>query len=223
MIAALHACSQRSPPITMVGAGLPQLAATLGKAKSYAERLFKIHEIGALNNDAARAALRLPAQRESLDFEDGALDEILVQTQGYPYFIQEWGQKSWECAKDSPITRADVECATRIAISHLDDSFFRVRYDRCTPSEHHYVRAMAESGNVSVRSGEVASRLGKESNQVAPVRNSLTHLFELSNPSTLSKANRDRSNWTKAHLHLIITLHSDRHDTRSCCDHCAGL
>lgn len=173
LIAGLHACSQQGLPITMVGAGLPQLIGNVGKAKSYAERLFKMHHIGALSDVAGTAALRLPVQREGADFTDDALIEILRQTRGYPYFIQEWGEKSWLCAEHSPITRADVECATVRAINHLDESFFRVRYDRCTPSERHYMRAMAECGDTAVRSGDVAARLNKQSNQVAPVRNSL--------------------------------------------------
>ena len=173
LIAGLHACSQRGLPITMVGAGLPQLIGNVGKAKSYAERLFKMHHIDALGAAAARDALRLPARREGADFDDAALAEILRQTRGYPYFIQEWGDKSWLCAERSPITRADVDCATERAIIHLDDSFFRVRYDRCTPAERLYMRAMAECGDAAVRSGDVAAKLHKQSNQVAPVRNSL--------------------------------------------------
>lgn len=172
-IAALHACSQRGQPISMVGAGLPQLIGNVGKAKSYAERLFKIHHIGALSDEAAKDALRLPIQREHADIEEAALDEILQQTRGYPYFIQEWGQKSWACADQSPITREDVDCATERAINHLDASFFSVRYDRCTPSERHYMRAMAEISDDAVRSGDDAAKFGKNSNQVAPVRNAL--------------------------------------------------
>lgn len=173
LIAALHKCAQMELPVSIVGAGLPQLIGNVGRAKSYSERLFKFHHIDKLDDSSARLAVQKPAQREGVCFSDDALDEIMRQTHRYPYFLQEWGDKSWACAANSPISRADVLSATQVAIDHLDESFFAVRFDRCSPSERRYMRAMADLGDEAVRSGEVAVRLAKTSQQVAPVRNSL--------------------------------------------------
>jgi hypothetical protein len=135
LITALHRCAQQSLPVTLVGAGLPQLVGRTGRAKSYAERLFDFPEIGPLAPEAARQTLQTPAARHDVSYTDDALDEILHQTQAYPYFLQEWGKHCWRCAEQSPITRATVDEATLEAINGLDTSFFRVRFDRLTPSE----------------------------------------------------------------------------------------
>lgn len=173
LIGALHAASQRQLPITMFAAGLPQLIGRMGRAKSYAERLFEFVEIDRLEHDAARAALCLPAEREGVLFEEAAVEEILEQTMGYPYFLQEWGKHAWNIAQASPITRRDAERATALALAELDAGFFRVRFDRLTPSEKRYLLAMAELGPEAHRSGEVAERLGKRVTAVAPIRNQL--------------------------------------------------
>jgi AAA ATPase domain len=173
LIAALHKCGQMELPVSIVGAGLPQLIGNVGKAKSYSERLFKFHHIDKLDAEAARVAVIMPARREGVEFTREAVDEILAQTHRYPYFLQEWGDKSWAVAVSSPIDLDVVNQATNVAITHLDASFFAVRYDRCSPSERAYMRAMAELGDESVRSGEVAASLDKNVQQVAPVRNSL--------------------------------------------------
>lgn len=171
LIAALHRCAQLQLPVTLIGAGLPQLLGQMGKAKSYAERLFEFTAIGALPDDQARLALTEPALRSGVSFEDRALLAILEQTKGYPYFLQEWGKHSWNCAAHSPITEEDVaSCATQQAIAELDQSFFRVRLDRLTPSERQYMRAMAELGPGPHRSGDIAQTLHKEVRTVAPVR-----------------------------------------------------
>ena len=170
LITALHRCAQQSLPVTLVGAGLPQLVGQTGRAKSYAERLFEFPEIGPLAPADARDALRKPAARHRVSYSVDALDEILNQTQAYPYFLQEWGKHCWQCAKASPITRADVDQATELAVAELDASFFRVRFDRLTPSEKRYLRAMAELGPGPHRSGDVASQLGAKVQSVAPVR-----------------------------------------------------
>ena len=170
LITALHRCAQQSLPVTLVGAGLPQLVGQTGRAKSYAERLFEFPEVGPLAPEHARQALRSPAARHGVAYTDEALDEILVQTQAYPYFLQEWGKHCWQCAPASPITRAVVDRASDIAIAELDASFFRVRFDRLTPSEKRYLRAMAELGPGPHRSGDVANRLGAKVQSVAPVR-----------------------------------------------------
>ncbi len=173
LIMALHRCTQKQLPVTMVGAGLPQLIGQAGRAKSYAERLFMYPSIGPLSNEAAKKALTIPAEKMNVFYEEEALKEILAQTQGYPYFLQEWGKHCWQSAQKSPITRTDALNATEVAISGLDSSFFRVRFDRLTPNEKKYLRAMAELGPGPHRSGDIAHLLKKDVQGVAPVRANL--------------------------------------------------
>ncbi len=173
LISALHRTSQMQLPITLVAAGLPQLLGQMGRAKSYAERLFEFIPIGPLEPDSARQALSVPVQQEEAEFSDAALTEIIERTAGYPYFLQEWGKHAWSEAADSPITLADVQRATEVALAELDASFFRVRFDRLTPAEKRYMRAMAELGPSPHRSGDVAAVLGKKPSAVAPVRSRL--------------------------------------------------
>ena len=170
LIAALHRAAQLQLPVTLVGAGLPQLVARAGAAKSYAERLFTFPEIGPLDADAAALAVRAPADRLDVLYEREALDEIIRRTQSYPYFLQEWGKRCWDCAQGSPITLTEVETATVEAVAELDASFFRVRFDRLAPSEKQYLRAMAALGAGPHRSGGVAQMLGKSVRAVAPTR-----------------------------------------------------
>lgn len=183
LIMALHKCTQNQLPITLIGAGLPQLVGQAGRAKSYAERLFEYPEIGPLAQSAARAALEAPALRLGVQYERSALNAILAQTQAYPYFLQEWGKHSWQCAKQSPITQNDVKSATDLAISELDASFFRVRFDRLTPGEKRYLRAMAELGAGPYRSGDIAHLLNKEVQSVAPTRAALISKGMIYSPS----------------------------------------
>jgi hypothetical protein len=173
LITALHRSAQRKLPVTLVGAGLPQLRGKLGRAKSYAERLFEFPEIGPLEDSAARAAIEKPAEAQGASVERAALDEIVEQTRGYAYFLQEWGKHAWDCAPDSPITSRDVREATDLVIAALDASFFRVRFDRLTGSEKKYLRAMAELGPGPHRSGDIARKLGREVTALGPVRNQL--------------------------------------------------
>jgi hypothetical protein len=173
LIAALHRASQDQLPITMIAAGLPQLIGRTGKAKSYAERLFEFVQIGPLNPDDAKLALCKPAEREGIEFSSEAIGEILRRTFGYPYFLQEWGKHAWNIAKVSPIGAVDAERATESALAELDAGFFRVRFDRLTPAEKRYMRAMAELGPGPHRSGDIAEVLGKKVTNVAPVRSSL--------------------------------------------------
>ncbi len=173
LIMAFHKCAQNQLPVMLIGAGLPQLVGQAGRAKSYAERLFEYPEIGPLSPSAARDAIEAPASKLGIKYEKKALDEILQQTKAYPYFLQEWGKHSWQCAARSPITLKDVRSATDLAISELDASFFRVRFDRLTPGEKKYLRAMAELGVGPVRSGDIAHLLKKEVQSVAPTRASL--------------------------------------------------
>ena len=135
LITGLHRCAQRRLPIGLLGAGLPQLRGRMGKAKSYAERLFDFPEIGALPKHEAALAITTPVDSEGVAIEQGAVQAIVRETKGYPYFLQEWGKHAWDAASGSPITSADVEAGSKAAIAALDDSFFRVRFDRLTPAE----------------------------------------------------------------------------------------
>jgi hypothetical protein len=173
LISALHRCSQQRLPICVVGAGLPQLRGRAGEAKSYAERLFDYPEIGALPDVAARKALVKPASDLHVMYAEGAVDRIIDHTRGYPYFLQEWGKRAWDIAKASPITEEDVVAAAEQAVAALDESFFRVRFDRLTPAEKKYLRAMAELGPGPHRSGDIAATLDRKVTGVAPLRSSL--------------------------------------------------
>jgi hypothetical protein len=183
LISALHAVAQGALPVTMVGAGLPQLLGRMGRAKSYSERLFEYVEVARLDNGAARNAIMLPIEREEEEIETAAVDAIVRETQGYPYFLQEFGKHAWDLAFCSPITVQDVENATVTAVAELDASFFRVRFDRLTPTEKRYMRAMAELGAGPHRSGDIADMLGKQVTQLAPIRNSLIKKGMLYSPA----------------------------------------
>lgn len=173
LITALHRCAQRQLPVVLVGAGLPQLTGQMGSAKSYAERLFTFPTIGPLPDAAAREAITTPLRELRVAIEDDALSRILEVTEGYAYFLQEWGKHAWDVADDSPITLADVTEASTSAVAALDESFFRVRFDRLTPNERLYLRAMAELGAGPHRTGDVAEALGKRSSALGPLRSSL--------------------------------------------------
>jgi hypothetical protein len=173
LIAALHRCVQQQLPLTVVGAGLPQLRALAGEAKSYAERLFDFPTIGPLSDAEAAVALTKPAAANGVQFTDDALAAIIAKTQGYPYFLQEWGRCSWDVAKQSPITAEDVEMASAEAIAALDESFFLVRFDRLKPAEKRYLRAMANLGPGPHRSGDIAEALKKPVTTLATVRQTL--------------------------------------------------
>jgi len=161
LISALHRCAQLQLPVTVVGAGLPQLRGRAGNAKSYAERLFDYPEIGALSEPEAALAIEKPARL------------MVAHTRGYPYFLQEWGKHTWDLASQSPISTSDVESASGLAIAALDESFFRVRFDRLTPLEKRYLRAMAELGQGPYRSGDISEKLGRTVQALGPTRGSL--------------------------------------------------
>jgi hypothetical protein len=173
LITGLHRCAQRSLPIGLLGAGLPQLRGRMGKAKSYAERLFDFPEIGALPKPEAALAITRPAESEGVQIEDEAVRAIVSKTKGYPYFLQEWGKHAWDVASHSPITAGDVEAASNTAIAALDDSFFRVRFDRLTPAEKKYLRAMAELGPGPHRSGAIADCLKRDVTALGVMRNKI--------------------------------------------------
>jgi hypothetical protein len=173
LITAMYRCAQRRVPVLLVGAGLPQLRGQMGNAKSYSERLFEFPEIGPLGADAAARAITNPIEAEGARITGGAVERILAETRCYPYFLQEWGQRSWEAADASPIDVEDVDHATTTAVAALDESFFRVRFDRLTPHEKRYLRAMADLGPGPHRSGAIAERLDRQVSALGPVRSSL--------------------------------------------------
>jgi hypothetical protein len=173
LITALHRTAQRSLPVVLAGAGLPQLPGRMGRAKSYAERLFDFPEVGPLSQDAARIAIAKPANDQGVKVTNDALRRIFHETHGYPYFLQEWGKHSWDTAKASPIFLHDVELASKAAVAALDESFFRVRFDRLTPLEKKYLRAMAELGPGPHRSGDIADRLNRGVTSLGPTRSQL--------------------------------------------------
>jgi AAA ATPase-like protein len=173
LITSLHRTAQRKLPVVLVGAGLPQLRGQMGRAKSYAERLFDFPEIGPLSEEAAKIAIARPAKALGVDVAPDALNLVVRKTHRYAYFVQEWGKHSWDAAPASPIRRRDVEAASDEAIAALDESFFRVRFDRLTPGEKRYLRAMAELGPGPHRSGDIAQQLTRTVTSLAPTRSQL--------------------------------------------------
>ncbi|MBX3661635.1 MAG: ATP-binding protein [Burkholderiales bacterium] len=170
LITALHRAAQRQLPVVLIGAGLPQLRGRMGSAKSYAERLFDFPLIDRLDSDAARQALTKPVEALGVAVNPDALDLVVAETRGYPYFVQEWGKHAWEAATVSPITKEDVKVASKAAVAALDESFFRVRFDRLTPAEKKYLRAMADLGPGPHRSGDIADKLGRSVTSLGPTR-----------------------------------------------------
>lgn len=170
LIVAIHRINQKRLPVLMFGAGLPQVAALSGDAKSYAERLFDFPPIGALDDKDAADAIRQPIEDEGESIARPALAEIVRSTQGYPYFLQEWGYQTWNAAERSPITKKHVVAASGHVLKRLDDGFFRVRFDRLTPKERLYVFAMASLGDGPYRSGDVADRLSESLQSLGPRR-----------------------------------------------------
>ncbi len=173
LITALHRAAQRRLPVVLVGAGLPQLRGQMGRAKSYAERLFDFPAVGPLTEADARIAIEKPIREHGAAITNDALNRIIMETHRYPYFLQEWGKHSWDAADKSPISLDDVNAASKSALAALDDGFFRVRFDRMTPYEKKYVRAMAELGPGPHRSGDIAEELGRKVTALGPTRNQL--------------------------------------------------
>ena len=174
LIVGLHRVSQLGLPLLVAGAGLPSLPGLAGEARSYAERLFQYAEIGSLEHDDAVTALVVPAEEEGASWHDGALERIIVDTHGYPYFLQEFGKQAWNVADGPEITADDVDAAVALALDDLDHGFFRARLDKTTDTERDYLRAMVELGGPGpYRSGDIARQLGKKITQTGPVRDSL--------------------------------------------------
>ena len=183
LITALHRCAQAKLPVTVIGAGLPQLLARAGEAKSYSERLFDYPMIGPLSLEDAHLAITRPAQAHGVTFLPEAIDEIYRDTEGYPYFLQMWSKYSWDVATESPITRVDVQRARALTQADLDESFFKTRFERCTPSERRYLRAMASLGAGPHRSGDIAAALGRSISTLGMVRSSLINKGMVWSPS----------------------------------------
>lgn len=173
LIMAMHKVQQQRLPFVLVGAGLPILPGLAGEAKSYAERLFNFPDVGALSADEAAKALQEPARVAGVAFENAALDEVYNLTSGYPYFLQEWGYQAWNLATSSPIDLDVVRRATQTVIPRLDQNFFRVRFDRLTPSEKRFLRAMADLGAGAHRTADIAERLGVKLASIGPSRANL--------------------------------------------------
>ena len=173
VIAAVHKTVQRSLPVTTAAAGLPQIHELVGDAKSYAERLFKFPAIGSLDDDDARRVLREPAARLNVTFSNEALDVGLEFSEGYPYFLQEFGEVAWDFASDDRITGTVAETARQVVEERLDSGFFRVRLDRTTELQKAYLRAMAELGPNPQLASTVADLLNRDSPQCGPTRKQL--------------------------------------------------
>jgi len=159
LIMAMHALQQRQLPMLLLGAGLPVLPGLAGESKSYAERLFNFPNVGALSEEDAIRALREPARASNVDFEEEALKAIYELTEGYPYFLQEWGYKAWNGATSSSISCEVVHRVTQEVIEQLDANFFKVRFDRLTPAERHFLRLMAQLGPGPHKVGDLSSEL----------------------------------------------------------------
>lgn len=173
LVMGIHKVSQRQLPLLLIAAGLPQLVGNLGKSKSYAERLFDFPEIGPLTDADAYTAVFEPISKEGERIAKPAARLIVSESQGYPYFLQVWGYQTWDSAPRSPITVQNVEGCRATVLSKLDESFFRVRFDRLTPAERRYLRAMAELGAGPHRSGDIAQLLKVKVQSVAPLRSGL--------------------------------------------------
>ncbi len=182
VIEALHKMVQRKLPVTLVGAGLPQIAELAGDAKSYAERLFKFPSIGNLGDEDAKAALTKPASEEDVRFDEEALTEALRVTGGYPYFLQELGYAVWTVAEGPRISQDDVVTAVPGYEAKLDESFFRVRLDRATEMQRAYLRAMAQLGPQAQKASDVADVMGRTSQNLGPTRAELINMGLLYTP-----------------------------------------
>jgi hypothetical protein len=182
-IVALHRVSQKNLPLIMVGAGLPQLAALAGEAKSYAERLFDYPSVGPLGATAAAEALRKPIEEANAAIEPAALKKIVKQTKGYPFFLQEWGFQAWNAASGNTITSDVIAAASKAALARLDRGFFKVRLDRMTPREQDYMRAMAELGEGPHRSGDIAKEMGIGVRTAGPLRTGLINKGMIYSPA----------------------------------------
>lgn len=173
LIMALHQVSQRKLPFVMYAAGLPLILGLAGRSKSYSERLFTFPKISVLDETSARQAIQKPVTALGVEIEASAVKAILEKTGRYPYFLQQWGYETWNIAQSAPISLKAVTDATARAIAQLDDSFFRVRFDRLTKREKDFMFAMVHVGGETQRSGDIAEELGVKATSIGPLRSSL--------------------------------------------------
>lgn len=173
LISATHRVGQKNLPVVFVCAGLPQIAALTGDARSYAERLFEFIPIGSLKPTEAERALVEPATAAGASYAPEAKKTILAETEGYPYFIQEFGKNAWNIASGPEITGDDANSAKTLTLENLDQSFFKVRIDRATNAEREFMKAMAHHGKGPYKMADVAARKGVEVNSLGPVRATL--------------------------------------------------
>lgn len=183
LIMSMHKMQQRQLPLVLMGAGLPILPGLAGESKSYAERLFHFPDIGPLSESDASKALQRPVKPYNVAFADSALREICRLTQGYPYFLQEWGYQAWNLAEVSPISLTVVHNASETVTKRLDENFFRVRFDRLTPGEKRFLRAMAKLGQGAQRSSELAETLSVTIQRIGPTRAKLIHKGMIYSPA----------------------------------------
>jgi len=173
LCAICHQGGQRGWPFLLALAGLPNLPKVLSEAKSYAERLFTYREITQLQQDAARQALTEPAAGEGVSWEEAAVSYVVKEARSYPYFLQEYGQATWNAAGGTTLTYDDARVGAVSGQAHLDAGFYRARWERAAPAQRAYLQAMAQDGDGPSQSGEVAARLGKTPTGVGPIRDSL--------------------------------------------------
>jgi hypothetical protein len=183
LIMAMHRMQQQQLPLVLIGAGLPTLPGLAGESKSYSERLFSFPDIGPLSESESNKALKEPIEDAGEIIDAAALQEIFHLTKGYPYFLQEWGYQAWNQTKRSPITAEIVQETTKLVERRLDENFFRVRFNRLTPREKNYLRAMAELGAGPYRTADVADMLGAKMTSVGPFRATLIKKGMIYSPS----------------------------------------
>ena len=173
LIITLHKMAQKQLPVTMIGAGLPPLLGKMGESRSYAERLFDYPRVGPLDRKGVENAIQVPIEKARAYIERRAIDHIFKVTEGYPYFVQEWGYHAWNCAKGANIEMRAAQNADSAARKSLDEGFFSVRFDRLTPKEREYLRAMAFFGSAAVKSGKIAVAMGQSVQSVGSIRTGL--------------------------------------------------
>ncbi len=183
LIMSMHRMQQRQLPLVLLGAGLPILPGLAGESKSYAERLFSFPDVGALSESDTSRALQAPVKQYRVEFDEAAVREIYRLTQGYPYFLQEWGYQAWNRAEVSPISLVVVQDAFATVTKRLDENFFRVRFNRLTPREKRFLRVMAELGPRAQRGSEVAECLSVKINSIGPTRAKLINKGMIYSPA----------------------------------------
>ena len=203
-IAALHQTAQRNLPVLLVGAGLPHLRGRAGEAKTYSERFFEFPELGSLDDDDAKSALVLPAQRKGVSIRGDALEHMVAVSRGYPYFIQEWGNHAWNVAQGKVIKIDDIKIAAPLVEESLDNNFFQVRMDQLTSKEIEYLIAMAQLGEGPHRSSQIAEKLSTKMSSIAPRRSKLIEKGMIYSPA------RGRTAFTVPLFHEFLQKQSAR-------------